>query len=887
MNNNFYLFLSNRIFSNDLFKEDLETLFYNQFSRSNSMTDKMVKRLLETAAIFSLSPNELHHTLSFKIAIFLWSQFNSKYQGMSFLMQLILARLGDLPTMEFLIKNEDLKDYFFFFEEEKEKSYIRYLHYPEVLDKKIINQYDFSNQKWNFTNFQAMVYSSLLKGNNVTFSAPTSAGKSLTIQRYIANRIIDSNSYSAIYLAPSRSLISEIHEKMIGLIKSLEKNEDKELVIATSINQFNKEYVLNSKKWILIITPERLLQLSTEISLKPDLLIVDEAQKISDNERGTIIEDAITQVITESPHTQKIFISPSMANMDHIETIFQIPNLNLFKTRKTPVGQNIFFIEFTGRMPIQAIFELYIQEYKRRLFIERKDVMEKLDNADKKKAWTALNLPVDKSSTIIYCNYPSQCRKVSQYIIDFKSNSQNDGTVGHTDKHFVSAYDLQKTNEIISEDLKETIKFLSDYLHSEYYLIDYLKNKVGYHYGRMPHFVRNAIKNLFDNKEIEVLCCTSTLLEGVNMPAKNVILFNPKIGLRDTMDKGSILNLAGRAGRLTKEYYGNVFCIEIENWQDKTMEPFDGNEDILKSSVEDTFSEDIDLLIHHLNKFTSQKKEKKNIEIVATSLFHKVIKYDDLSFLQSYKERVKDISDDKYREVYMKLSKFREDSLPIRDVIQKNPSIDPRLQIDLYNHLKANSPILPIIPEDTKRFFDNLSDIFKILSEYLLKEHSGRSYVYYAFVATKWILHFPYKSILENKIRYESSKDEVTIDKKFINDMIEDLEEVIENQLKYHYTRALRCYCDILARINKENGIVKPFCSELPDYLENGASDMRILFLIGIGISRTTAIKIYETINDDIKDIFKFKAWLNENFNTICSELPPILSDELKSFLGR
>ena len=74
----------------------------------------------------------------------------------------------------------------------------------------------------------------------------------------------------------------------------------------------------------------------------------------------------------------------------------------------------------------------------------------------------------------------------------------------------------------------------------------------------MPYFLKDLVKSLFENKKINRLCCTSTLLEGVNLPAKNIILYKPKKSNDIPMDEFTIKNLAGRAGRLRHDYYGNV-----------------------------------------------------------------------------------------------------------------------------------------------------------------------------------------------------------------------------------------------------------------------------------------------------------------------------------------
>lgn len=887
MKPNIYSSISQKIFQSDEFSSDLELLFRCQFTNDRQLKNYNVKRLLETAAVFSLSNDEKHQTLSFKISVFLMNQLDESYNALPFLIQLILIRLGDLPTLEFLISNEYSVDYFGMFVEET-KSQIKYLSYPEVISKRIFNRIEFLNIKWNFTDFQIKIFDSLNSGQNVTFSAPTSAGKSYTIHRFVAYMMLKSDIFTVIYVAPSKSLISEIHEKLtslLGLIKN-EKPEFDNLIVFTSVNQFNIQYIFSLKKWILILTPERLQQLSTEVSIKPNVLILDEAQKVSDEERGIIIEDVVYDISLRSPKTQKIFVSPNMEDPERFKIIFQIPDVLILKTLKSPVGQNLFFVDFDK--PTRTVsFKLHIQEVDKDILIQTLPYSKDLRSETSKKAWVALNLPTDNKSTIIYCNIPSQCRNVAEKIID-TTNTQKSI---HSDNYFgtkngieiKSAYDIYRDNhQGLSEEISEIVDFLSEYLHSEYYLIDYLKDRVGYHYGKMPHFVRQSVRKLFDDKQLDYLCCTSTLLEGVNMPAKNIVLFRPKLGLKKMMDKGSVLNLAGRAGRLTKEYYGNIFCIDVDNWENE-IDYFDGNQDKVSSAVEKTLLEDMDLVLEHLTTFSPLSKEDKNIEVLTTSMLIKSLKFDNLSFLNDYMKRV-NLSEENFDKLFSILSDFKNDSLPIKDVILKNPTIDPRSQIALYNLLKDNY-VLPMEPTSDLNFFYNLSNIFRIISEYLLHEQSGNSFVYYAFVAKEWILHQPYKIILENKINYFSVKKKRPKDKKFINEMIENLEDIIENKLKYYYARGLKCYCDLLTKIYEERNMKIDFCDLLPEYLEYGASDEKILFLMSLGISRTTSIKLYEKIDIVFEDMRGFKSWLKKNYDDLTNTLPKILLEELKTYL--
>ncbi|MGR5907328.1 helicase-related protein [Bacillus paranthracis] len=75
-----------------------------------------------------------------------------------------------------------------------------------------------------------------------------------------------------------------------------------------------------------------------------------------------------------------------------------------------------------------------------------------------------------------------------------------------------SQKEKEKINKVI-ETIKKTV-------HPDYFLIDCLKKGIGYHFGNLPQVIRHNIEALFKEGIIKYLFCTSTLLEGVNLPAK-------------------------------------------------------------------------------------------------------------------------------------------------------------------------------------------------------------------------------------------------------------------------------------------------------------------------------------------------------------------------------
>jgi ERCC4-related helicase len=102
------------------------------------------------------------------------------------------------------------------------------------------------------------------------------------------------------------------------------------------------------------------------------------------------------------------------------------------------------------------------------------------------------------------------------------------------------------------------IKRVENDFHPEWIPIKALKIGIGIHYGPMPKFIQKKVIDLFNNSKIRTLLATSSVIEGVNTPTKNIyITTSTKI----LGDKNIIKfkNLIGRAGRLGIHKVGNVF----------------------------------------------------------------------------------------------------------------------------------------------------------------------------------------------------------------------------------------------------------------------------------------------------------------------------------------
>lgn len=137
-------------------------------------------------------------------------------------------------------------------------------------------------------------------------------------------------------------------------------------------------------------------------------------------------------------------------------------------------------------------------------------------------------------------------------------NSPNDA-----EKFFTTNIKDDVVYPILSDSWVQRVE--SDF-HPEWIPIKALKTGIGIHYGPMPKFMQKKAIDLFNTGKIKTLLATSSVIEGVNTPTKNIFITTSK----DIMGGKNVIkfkNLIGRAGRLGIHKVGNVFYKEIHQAQ--------------------------------------------------------------------------------------------------------------------------------------------------------------------------------------------------------------------------------------------------------------------------------------------------------------------------------
>lgn len=106
--------------------------------------------------------------------------------------------------------------------------------------------------------------------------------------------------------------------------------------------------------------------------------------------------------------------------------------------------------------------------------------------------------------------------------------------------------------------VKEFPEWIDENFGAGWELSKFVRSGVAVHHGRIPRSMASHFVRLFNNGELPILICTSTLIEGVNTAAKSVLIYDHKIARQD-YDFFTFSNIRGRAGRLGQHHVGSVY----------------------------------------------------------------------------------------------------------------------------------------------------------------------------------------------------------------------------------------------------------------------------------------------------------------------------------------
>lgn len=400
------------------------------------------------------------------------------------------------------------------------------------------------------------------KQNRFFLSASTSFGKT-----FLVYEIIRKMQYKNILLVfPSIALLSENLEKITSGEKYRWIHEKYMIHTMSMINEIGENN-------ICIYTPERYLSfLDVSKKIPFDFVFVDEVYKM-DNEY--IVDDETK----ENERDVAYRLALHYVLQSDLDVFLAGPYIEFSSN-----SSNRYNSSFDNFLRANSITLLNYNEYeivnKEFVAIPQKGKIESYKNRIK-------GFISNNENAIVYCQGRAYAERYAQYIVEDPS---------------ISTIDTLPFNDFL-EHLSNMFNGSNNWI-----VVKALKKGVGIHHGLIPKYIQKEIIELFNNGYIKILLSTTTITEGVNTTAKNVLILSSKKGRDKYLKKFDALNIEGRAGRFLQHYKGVVYSLDKKFEEIKNG---DGEPIKHKNYDKNSPKDDIDLFFTGDDYLNEKNKERK------------------------------------------------------------------------------------------------------------------------------------------------------------------------------------------------------------------------------------------------------------------------------------
>lgn len=836
----------NKISSHEDFINVFDELLFSLFKKnrgevhtSDYLTDDKIKKATWLASIAALGDDEQKNIASaYGSLLHLYDKDNELYKRTCYILQ---SRAGNIVSAQHLsgvINNGKYAGDF------------GSLLNLEVVQRRMGLEKTFTDGTvLYFTEFQKRLWSDLEANKNVAISAPTSSGKSFVIKKFILEKISSFSEGEFVYIVPSKALINQVSNE-------LSRSLINKAAVMTTFRDVSDVH----DKVIYVLTPERCLKLLMEKnSSEPKIVFFDEVQNVEFGNRGNIYENILYRMTEKWESTQFVMAGPYIENLkDSLEKITDIKVIE-HKTSSTPVLQLKASITIKPRSKLVD-------------FIIMSPTGNNISN----------EFDIGKA---LYTKLTSSKGSALSYIVSlFSKDEQN--IVYAPRKNNAERWALKISEEedasdsIEDERIENLSEFLSKEIHPSYSLKRMLSKGVAFHHGGLLDIARMEIEDLYSEGVIRNIVCTSTLLQGVNLPADRIIILSPKIGDYE-MSQFEFLNLIGRAGRISTSLYGEIFCIDLlgEEWGEDKILSVEKKE--IKSSVLKKLDESKDEVIGKIN--VSRKdliSSGVNLDIVNLVSYLRSQYFVDVKHFSKILTS-SSLNGAELSEIKRSLEVSKSTLTIPSGLLSMNQFVDPLEQNELFEIMAKDGVDkwlinkYPASKDGVKSEYAEFSEmnyynqyknviirldrIFSIENEVNGKDEGKfKKLKYFVSVSrlasdsNKWMQGKPYRFFIDDVLSRQVQQKGKSINDSTVDSVANFVTAHITTNLNFVLVKYLTIWSNVLSYfLNDEEKEKYAYILNLPSMLEMGSYNPVVLEIMSYGINRSTALDIAKFYNAD------------------------------------
>lgn len=430
---------------------------------------------------------------------------------------------------------------------------------------------------WEFfpSQIQAIHGGLLTNADSYALQMPTGAGKTTLCETLLYRHLGSRPQDVAVLLVPLRSLASELKGSLVARLNAMGVRA--RCAYGGTVPSGDEAHGLDQIR-AMVATPETLsgiLSADPAFAQRISLVICDEGHLLDGDSRGIGLELLLARMKSRAGAAPRfVFVSAVVPNIEEINSWLGGTDQTVIRSTYRPA-----IAEFAVLQPLGTGAAMSI-----RLAMHQHEAPERrvtLDGFLNRDSFTFTSARTGRRNTYGYASVKTQAVAAARKVLPmgttaiFAANKRGDQGAEGLTRELVAQLAQPLTLPAPSDYAQGALvtpclAYLETEYGAEWIGTQAVRHGAVLHHGDIPQETREVLEALIRDNGVQLVICTSTLAEGVNLPIRSLVLYSVQWrtagGQPQAMLARDIKNLVGRAGRAGANTKGLVICANPGQW---------------------------------------------------------------------------------------------------------------------------------------------------------------------------------------------------------------------------------------------------------------------------------------------------------------------------------